>query len=299
MTSFLVRRSFGVFIGAALLVNVNWGADTARPASAKSTTGSSAQRSAASRSGSAKGPLPDPALLDGGSQAAEKKSEYGMIGDFEMPGDENAKEGKVGGQQNQNPGSSGGQGNNQQTGLPQGGGGGGGQESQQQGGAQGGRQAQQGGGQQQQGGAQGGGQAQQGGEQIQPGGGQTAGGGQAGGGPENPNAGGNPVGGGGESGAQPQGMQVAELGGGASGQQGSAGEAGQGGKPTAVAIGDKAMRIEPTANAPGVIGVQPQQKIADGHVQQHDKGTGTGGKAPTSPQGPGRIEKGRAIPVGL
>ncbi|MBI5693528.1 MAG: hypothetical protein HZC55_25920 [Verrucomicrobia bacterium] len=41
--------------------------------------------------------MPDPVLLDGSTHATEKKSEYGMIGDFELPGDENAKSGKVGG----------------------------------------------------------------------------------------------------------------------------------------------------------------------------------------------------------
>ena len=51
-----------------------------------------------------------------------------------------------------------------------------------------------------------------------------------------------------------------------------------------------------TPPAPGVVG--SQQQIANGHVQQHDK-TGTGGKGPTGPQGPGRIEKGRAVPAGL
>lgn len=45
----------------------------------------------------ARGLLPDPVLLDGSTHAAEKKSELGMIGDFELPGDENNRNGKVGG----------------------------------------------------------------------------------------------------------------------------------------------------------------------------------------------------------
>jgi hypothetical protein len=48
---------------------------------------------------SARGPLPDPALLDGSAQLPEKKSEYGMLGEFEIPGDENSKSDKVGAQQ--------------------------------------------------------------------------------------------------------------------------------------------------------------------------------------------------------
>lgn len=240
---------------AALAANAGWAAETSR-----TTTGRTSDSSAARRSGSAKGPLPDPALLDGANQAAEKKSEYGMIGEFELPGDENAKDGKVGGQQNPNGQGAGGQNGNPAMALPQGAGGGGSQ------------------------------------AQQKPPQGAGAQGGQQGGGPENPDAKGNAVGGAGEAGAQPQGIQVAELGGNPSGQQASGLEGNPGGKPQPVAIGDKAMRIEQAATPAGVIGAQ--QKIADGHVQQHDK-TGTGGKAPTSPQGPGRIEKGRAIPAGL
>ena len=46
--------------------------------------------------GAAKGPLPDPALLDGSKEAAEKRPEYGMIGNFELPGGEEAKSDRVG-----------------------------------------------------------------------------------------------------------------------------------------------------------------------------------------------------------
>lgn len=48
---------------------------------------------------SARGPLPDPALLDGSTQLPEKKSEYGMLGEFELPGDENSKSDNVVGRQ--------------------------------------------------------------------------------------------------------------------------------------------------------------------------------------------------------
>lgn len=46
--------------------------------------------------GAAKGPLPDPALLDGSKEAAEKRPEYGMIGNFELPGQEDSKSDRVG-----------------------------------------------------------------------------------------------------------------------------------------------------------------------------------------------------------
>jgi hypothetical protein len=229
---------------------------------------SAAQRGQVVRGGAARGPLPDPALLDGAAQPVEKKSEHGMIGDFELPGDENVRDGKVGGPQNQNPAMAGGQSGTPPTGLPQGGGGG--PQSPQQANAAGGAPPPQGGAQQ-------------------------AGGGQAGG-PENPNAAGNPVAGAGDPGAQPQGIQVAELGGAASGQQGVAGAGVPGSKPPPVGIGDKAMQIE---QAPGVPGVVGQQQVAGGHVQQHEKGTGSGGKGAGGAQGPGRVEKGRVIPAGL
>jgi hypothetical protein len=47
--------------------------------------------------GARKGPLPDPALLDGSTLPPEKKNEFGMVGDFELPGDENVRSGRVGG----------------------------------------------------------------------------------------------------------------------------------------------------------------------------------------------------------
>src|SRR5688572_3017138 len=61
-----------------------------------------ASRTTAART-PAKGTLPDPALLDGSTMPQEKKNENGMLGDFEMPGDENVRNGKVGGPQQQNP----------------------------------------------------------------------------------------------------------------------------------------------------------------------------------------------------
>jgi hypothetical protein len=57
--------------------------------------------SASSRDGRApgKGVLPDPVLLDGSGMPAEKRPEQGMLGEFELPGDENARSGRVGGAQ--------------------------------------------------------------------------------------------------------------------------------------------------------------------------------------------------------
>lgn len=71
-------------------------AQSAKETSARPVAGKSGDPRKAS-----KGPLPDPVLLDGSQQAAEKRSEMGMIGEFELPGDENVRDGKVGGQQGQ------------------------------------------------------------------------------------------------------------------------------------------------------------------------------------------------------
>ncbi|MGH7945940.1 MAG: hypothetical protein ACREF9_13155, partial [Opitutaceae bacterium] len=78
---------------AALVVNFGWAVEQTRAQTGKLTP---APRPSTSKSG-ARGPLPDPVILDGSTHAPEKKSEYGMIGDFELPGDENAPKGKVGG----------------------------------------------------------------------------------------------------------------------------------------------------------------------------------------------------------
>ncbi|MFM8338216.1 MAG: hypothetical protein ACKODK_21895 [Opitutaceae bacterium] len=78
--------AFPFLAGAALFA-----AETARPAT-------SAERLPPGRTGaSARGPLPDPALLDGSKVAAEKKGDFGMIGDFELPGEEDGKKDKAGG----------------------------------------------------------------------------------------------------------------------------------------------------------------------------------------------------------
>ena len=100
----------------------------------------------------------------------------------------------------------------------------------------------------------------------------------------------------GDTGAQAQGIQGSEIGGPQNGQQqgGDAGGA-AGEKPQAVAIGDKAMRIDTPGQQAGVVGAQ---QVA-GQTQQHDKGTGSGGKGASGAGGPNRVEKGRAVPAGL
>lgn len=64
-------------------------------------SGASSSRSSASSPSrsTAKGELPDPVLLDGSNQPPEKRPEQGMIGEFELPGDENARTQQVGGPQ--------------------------------------------------------------------------------------------------------------------------------------------------------------------------------------------------------
>jgi hypothetical protein len=234
-------------IAVALMVGSAWAAEGARIPPATSAQ----PRPTTAKSGNARGLLPDPILLDGSTHQAEKKSEYGMIGDFELPGDENAKNGKVGG----GPQSQGQQNPNQAGGGPQMGGAGG-QQPQQQSGKSG---------------------AQGGAEQKQ--------------GPQNANAAGNQIAGAGDPNAKPEGQQVAQLGG-----EGSNPPPGTGEKPAQVAIGDSAMRIQTATPSREVVGAQQQ---ANANTQQHDKGTGSGGKGPTGVQGNNRVEKGRTIPAGL
>ena len=266
-----VRRSAGA---VALLIGATGIASAADDPRTRIEPGKSAlpaaQRPGAARPGSARGQLPDPALLDGSTQPAEKKSEHGMIGDFELPGDENARSGKVGGPQNPNQQGGGGQQGNPPAGLPQGGGAAGQPQSSQ------GQPPQQGGG----GGAQGGEQSAQQGGGAQAGGQQSQAGGASGAG---------------DPGAQAQGIQVSEIGGPQGAQQPGDAASAAGEKPQTVAIGDKGMRIETTAPQAGVVGAQQ----VGGHTQQHEKGTGSGGKGTGGAGAGNRVEKGRAIPAGL
>lgn len=221
----------------------------------KSPASTATPRPTPGRGSTAKGPLPDPLLLDGSTLPVEKRPEHGMVGDFELPGDDNARSGKVGGPQNQSLGGSGSSAN-MPAGSPQGGG------------AQG-QQGQQGG--------------QQGAQSSQAGGASADGaqGAQAAGGPA----------GAADAGAQAGGVQVAEL----SGEGADPGAAAKSGKPQQVAIGDSAMRIDSTPPMAGVVGAQTPA----GPTQQHEKGTGSGGKGSAGGSGNKGVERGRTMPSGL
>lgn len=80
------RRSLRAAIGTLVAVFFGVASSLAQSESA----------SARPARGAAKGPLPDPALLDGSKEAAEKRAEYGMIGNFELPGQEETKSDRVG-----------------------------------------------------------------------------------------------------------------------------------------------------------------------------------------------------------
>lgn len=223
------------------------------------------------RSSSARGPLPDPALLDGSGKPAEKKSEFGMLGEFELPGDEPARDAQS--VDARRPGVL--------------------QPESDRGSASSGPVASA--------------PAAQGGDQGRPDGAAGGAAGGEGGQPGAAQANGAPAGatgqgagkaiaGGGDPAAQAQGIQVGELTGAPAGQAGG-GPGGTGQKPAAVALGDKAMRIEPAANAPGVIG-SANQKVSE-NTQQYEKGTGSGGRGPAGVGGGNRAEKGRVVPAGL
>lgn len=256
MRSSLISR--GVAVGFAVLVaGVAHGADT------KSST--PATKSTTKGGVPAKGNLPDPALLDGSAFPADKKSETGMIGDFELPGDENARNGKVGGPQVSVPmpgipglPSSGGAGAGGGLPLPTAGGSSpvpaGGTPglsipqlpdptAQQQGGAAGGQ-----------------------GTEGSPGG---------------------------QPGGAAEGRQVSSLGG-----EGGGPELGQISKPQAMGIGDPAQQIKTAANAPSVVG--GASPGGGGQMPQQTEGRmGTGGKGAQGNNSNKGSERGRAIPAGL
>ena len=118
--------TFSVLVASLLLGTQVMAQDT------RSSTATGPAPSAQKNAGrpAARGPLPDPALLDGSTHQPEKKSEYGLLGDFELPGDENGKGDKVGGRppggsgQDDAKGARGGQGGVPPVGWPAGAGGG-------------------------------------------------------------------------------------------------------------------------------------------------------------------------------
>ncbi len=248
-------RPFVVLIGIAAVALAGEGrAQT--PSSSTSTTSSSASRPTGR---AARGPLPDPALLDGSTQAPEKKSEYGMLGEFEIPGDENAKGDKPGGQQppagkpagggKQDPNAKQGQSGGSQGAMPPGvmaqGGGGGVPES---------------------------------GQQPPKNGGSPGG---PGGGKDDPNA-------------KAEGRQVGEL----KTDEAAGGAAPDAAvqKPSQVAIGDPAMQIKPAPNAPGIIGATTP---AGNTQQMEKPTGGSGGKGTSGDNNNRGVEKGRVVPAGL
>jgi hypothetical protein len=162
--------------------------------------------------------LPDPALLDGSAQKPDKQSEDGMLGEFELPGDENVRNGRVGGPEKADPASL------EDPSLPQNGGS-----------RQGTRMEGQPGG----GGMPGGPESPQGQNGI-----------AAGGGSSNQKAGQNAAAG--DPNARPEGIQVAEL----QGEPGGANPGDMPQKPPPVTIGDSAMQIQGIQNAPSVVGGQ-------------------------------------------
>lgn len=225
-------------------------------------------RPAASRS--AKGPLPDPALLDGSAVEAEKRSDYGMLGEFEMPGDENAKSDRVGGGQQQPPPQGGG--GAQQSADPTKSGGGGGPSSPDASQA-----------------SAGGGVASSSENQPQ-GGGQQSGGA---GGQQSANAQAQSAQGGGAA----EGQQVGQMGGSSSGGTGQSSAAS---KPQQVALGDSAMQIKPQSGgtAPNVVGAQPLPAGKD-VPQAYDAKTPSGGRQSAGGGGNQGVEKGRVMPSGI
>lgn len=206
-------------------------------------------------------PRPDPTLLDGSVHPAEKRNEFGMIGDFELPGNETRSDRVAGlpgvpAAGNGDPTKLGGGGLPLPIGLPQASAslpmplptgqpgaitpaaapGAGGEE-----------------------------------KPGQPGGDK----------PVAPGAGG----------GEPIGMQVSELG----GTGGGPDQAQLGQRPRPVAIGDRAMQIPlPTGAIAGANAQQPA-----GATQHHEKPTGTGGKPPVGDNRNRGAERGRVMPAGL
>lgn len=195
-----------------------------------------------------------------------------MLGDFELPGDENTRSGKVGGQQGQPPQQGGAGGQQMPQGAPPQGGGAAGQQ-------QANSNSQ---------GAQGGAQSAQGEQANAPQSANGANGPTQGGtdgaisGPADPNA-------------KAEGVQVGQLGAAGPDGQASAPDGTAASKPQPVAIGDSAMQIKTVANAPGIVGAA----VPAGQTQQMEKAVGGGRGSSSVSGGRNAAEKGRAMPAGL
>mgnify|MGYP006919323350 CR=1 FL=1 len=216
VSSFWVVRSIAVLA----LANIH-AAETPGGRGARTISGSPApQRS--SRSSASRALLPDPALLDGAAQPADKQSENGMLGEFELPGDDDVRNGTVGGPEKASEQKSNDSSMPQNGGSPQG--------TRAEGPAGGG--------------------GLPGGPDIPPGEKGSA----AGGGSSDQQAGQIP---GGDPNGAAEGIQVAELQG---DPQDGANPGGSSQKPPPVAIGDSAMQIQGIQNAPTVVGGQVAAK---------------------------------------
>lgn len=183
--------------------------------------------------------LPDPALLDGTTQAADKKVEHGMIGEFELPGEEDVRNDRVGGR-------GGPQGQKQQAQMPTAGGGSPGGQTAMEGGGSGGSN-----------------------EAGSSGGNASASAGAAAGAATN----GTQLGAAGGTGTA-VGMQVGSL----SGEADSNPQGQISNKPQPVAIGDPAMQIKTVANAPGVVGAAAPAGATQ-QMESRIGGSGGGGGA--------------------
>jgi hypothetical protein len=339
-------RPFCLFVATLPLGAIAWAASptdpdplAARnpvdPSSAIDTAAAQrAMHSALGTSSSAPhGILPDPVLLDGSTQAAEKKPAYGMLGEFEIPGDDNggqndsSKQNQQ--QQQQQGGSSGSKSQDQKS--QQSSGGSQSQSGQQGGGGQSGQQG--GGGGQSQSGQQGGG-----GSQSQSGQQQGGGGGssdkidqsQSGGGDGDQSADASQSGGGGQSsGKAGGGSRSASRSGSKSSKGGSGGgsvgqsdpnassdgaaessglSAQEGGelasqgdampaKPGEMKIGDATMQIKTQTASPtqSVVGVQ--QPVGKEVPQEY--GRMAAGQPQSNTNVNHGVEKGQTMPTGL
>jgi hypothetical protein len=231
----------------------------------RTSSGSTSSDPRAKSSVSSKGPLPDPALLDGSNQPPEKKSEYGMLGEFELPGSEE-KSDRVGGSSQQQSSS---------------GGGSKGEKSSQQGG---------GGGQQQS--SEGSGGSSQASSES------GAGGGPAGGTDnKQKGSGGSSMAQKNDPNAKAEGVQSSGLSspeGGVAAAQGDAMPS----KPGEQKIGDATMQIKtlPPGQAASVVGLT--QPVGKDVPQAYDAKTPGGGKQ-SGGSGNKGVEKGRTMPAGL
>jgi hypothetical protein len=262
------------------VVPVTPGAST--PASAPASPGGMVTTSSRLPTRTLRMILPDPALLDGSKLPSDKYPEYGMIGEFEMPGDEitdpgqnqrvgasnpNQNEPTVGGAAKQDPNQKGGGGAASQAKAEQAGGGGESQDKS--GGSSGAQQA----------------------KSDKSGGGSSGGSNSAGGSnTANTKAGGQSPGRN-DPNAKAEGIQVGSL-----VVDESAADSPQidvTGVPIAIGVGDTAMAIKPVAAAAGTTGTQ-----SAGNTQQAGKATGpTGGAGGSS--GNRGAERGKTMPSGL